>query len=541
MGLYLKNIIPFFLCVILLSKEKNKFLFATIFIIGIIYAFYVENDFAKIKNEIESGKYILEIISEKIESDYTNKYTAKIDENEKLALKNKKVYLLLDKEEKEFKIGDKIFVYAEKMEESNYNNFNQYDNSKYQKQSKIYGTLKVTDMIMIKKNNKINIKSLINDRLKELFEGEEEALFLSIVLGNKNYVSAEILNNFVKSGFSHIIAVSGAHLVYIISSSEKMLKIFNIGKREGKIALVIIILFFYYIVGFTSSIGRSILMSLLAQIADLMYKKKNTLNSLFISAFIILIYNPFLIENAGFILTYLGTIGIVEFEPLINKIIMKNKIYKKAESEYIFCIKKYSNYEKEKIKIQDEKINMKEKIRKYIKLYKSTNGLSIVEKYSYFKFKILSFLFENLSVSIAVNIFSIPATIYLFNSINLLSIISSILVSPVSGAIVSIGIIIIFFCFIPKVILKIPIMILNILLKTMIILSEMFKGFSINITTPSIISIIFIYSYFIWKIAINKDKRILYKYLKFLERKVKYKACKKIKKVRKDFSNNIYN
>lgn len=525
MGLYLKNIIPFFLCLILFSKEKNKFLFATVFIIGIIYIFYLENNFIKIKNDIESGKYIFEIISEKQESDYTNKYTAKIDENEKLALKNKKVYLLLDKKEKEFKIGDKIFVYAEKMEESNYNNFNQNDNSKYQKQSKIYGTLKVTDIIKAQESKKINIKGLINERLNKLFEGDEKALFFSIVLGNKNFISDEILNDFVKSGFSHIIAVSGSHFVYIISSSEKILKIFNIGKRESKIILIIIILFFYYIVGFTSSIGRSIIMFLLTQIADLMYKKKNTLNSLFISAFIILVYNPFLIENAGFILTYLGTIGIVEFEPLINKKIMKNKIYKKAESEYFLCMKKYSKYEKEKIKIEDEKITIKEKVIKYINLYKSTNGLSNVEKYLYFKFKILSFLFENLSVSIAVNIFSIPATIYLFNSINLLSIISSILVSPVVGGIVSIGIIIIFFCFIPKVFLKIPIMVLNILLKIMIVLSEMFTGFSINITTPSIISIIFIYSYFIWKIAINKDKRILYKYLKIVERKTQNKAC----------------
>lgn len=525
MGLYFKNIIPFFLCLILLSKEKNKFLFVAIFSIGIVYVFYLENNFVKIKNEIDSGKYVLEIISEKQESDYTNKYTAKIDENEKLALKNKKVYLLLDKEENEFKIGDKIFVYAEKMEENNYKNFKQYDNSKYQKQSKIYATLKVAEIIKVQKSNKINIKGLINDRLNELFEDSEKALFFSIVLGNKNFISDKILNDFVKSGFSHIIAVSGSHFVYIISSSEKILKIFNIGKRESKIILIIIILFFYYIVGFTSSIGRSIIMSLLVQIADLIYKKKNTLNSLFLSAFIILIYNPFLIENAGFILTYLGTIGIVEFEPLINKKIMKNKILKKAENEYFIYIKKYSKFEKEKIKIEDEKITIKEKMIKYIKLYKSTNGLSTVEKYIYFKFKILSILFENLSVSIAVNLFSIPATIYLFNSINLLSIISSILVSPVVGGIVSIGIIIIFFCFIPKVILKIPIMVLNILLKIMIILSEMFTSFSINITTPSIISIVFIYLYFIWKIAINKDKRFLYKYLKILERSSKYKAC----------------
>lgn len=505
MGLYFENIIPFFFILILISKIKNKKAILLVFIIGILYVSYLENDFINIKSNIESGKYILKIISEKQENNYTNKYTAKIVENEKLALKNRKVYLLLPKEENELKIGDIVFVDCKKLNETSFKNHNQYDNSKYQKQSKIYGTLKVIKIIKIKKANIKTIKEHINQRLEYLFEGDEKAVLFSIILGNKNFITDKILNDFRKSGFSHIIAVSGMHIGYVISSSEKLLNIFKIGKRETKFILIIILLFFYYIVGFSSSISRSIIMSILTLISSLIHKKKNTLNSLFISAFIILIYNPFLIENPGFILTYLGTIGIVEFEPLINKKVMKNKIYLKSKKEYIKHIQIYTKLEKEKIKIKDFKKSLKDKMREYIDLAKSTNSISIVEKRVYIKYKILSFLFENLSVSIAVNLFSIPASIYLFNSINIISIISSIIVSPVVGGIVSIGIIIIFFCFLPKIFLKLPIIILNKLLKLIIIFSETFKIFSINITTPPIVSIIFIYGYFIWKISINKN------------------------------------
>ena len=64
-------------------------------------------------------------------------------------------------------------------------------------------------------------------------------------------------------------------------------------------------------------------MVILMLIAKLIHRKSDFWTNICLSSLILLIYNPFLIQNAGFILSFSGTIGIILFLKLFNK---KNKI-----------------------------------------------------------------------------------------------------------------------------------------------------------------------------------------------------------------------
>ena len=80
-------------------------------------------------------------------------------------------------------------------------------------------------------------------------------------------------------------------------------------------------------------------------IAGLIYQKNDIWNSLSISLFFILIYNPFLIVNIGLQLSYLGTIGILVFSKTISKILdnirIKNPKYKyKINKKIVTAIEK---------------------------------------------------------------------------------------------------------------------------------------------------------------------------------------------------------
>lgn len=118
-----------------------------------------------------------------------------------------------------------------------------------------------------------------------------------------------------------------------------------IGKRKSKVVIIIFLIFYSFLTGFSPSILRASITGILVMIAGLIYQKNDIWNSLSISLFFILIYNPFLIVNIGLQLSYLGTIGILVFSKTISKILdnirIKNPKYKyKINKKIVIAIEK---------------------------------------------------------------------------------------------------------------------------------------------------------------------------------------------------------
>jgi len=86
------------------------------------------------------------------------------------------------------------------------------------------------------------------------------------------------------------------------------------------------------ITNFSPSITRAGMMGIIMIFSKLIYRRNDIYTSISISLLLILIYNPFLIQNLGLQLSYGGVIGIVAFNKSIFKFLknikVKNKVYK---------------------------------------------------------------------------------------------------------------------------------------------------------------------------------------------------------------------
>ena len=67
--------------------------------------------------------------------------------------------------------------------------------------------------------------------------------------------------------------------------------------------------------------------------SKIMYRKNDVWNSIAISLFCILIYNPFLITSMGLQFSYLGTIGIIVFYKNVYVVLENIKIRDKNDME----------------------------------------------------------------------------------------------------------------------------------------------------------------------------------------------------------------
>lgn len=434
------------------------------------------------------------VVSNKEEKKFNNKYKIETKYN------NTKIRLyIMVKKDIQLKYGDKIEFTGEYIRPERRRNYKGFDYSNYLKQLKIYGTMKITNVKVIeeRKANPIfqisnEIKTKIISNTKEALDEETSAILLGLILGNKDDIDENIEENFRSAGMAHILAVSGMHVTYVILGLSLIMKKI-LGKRKNYIFCICILIVYMFITNFSASVTRAGVMGIIIILSKIFYRKNDIYTALSISLFIILIYNPFLIQSLGLLLSYGGVIGIIILNKSILSILKNIKIKNKAYKYFI------------KPKIQ----NSLDKIK------------------------------EIISVSMSVQIFIFPIAIYNLNTFNPYFFISNLLLSIVIGPIIIIGFLFIIVILINYQITKLFIEPIKIGIKILIFISKIGKlPFSkIYIPTLSLFSI-FIYYFIIvillvtYKIYSTKKPNMTQIRAKNLIALIKFKIKNNIKKVK---------
>ena len=155
------------------------------------------------------------------------------------------------------------------------------------------------------------------------FKGEELAIINALLLGQRQDISEEVMQNFQKAGAVHILAVSGLHIGIIMLLLNFLLKPLEILKKGSEIKLVLVVLFlwfFAFVAGLSPSVVRAVTMFTAVAIALTSKNTINTYNSLIISIFILLLINPYYLFEVGFQLSYLAVFFIVWLQPMLYKL-----------------------------------------------------------------------------------------------------------------------------------------------------------------------------------------------------------------------------
>ena len=286
------------------------------------------------------------------EKEYNYVYKIKILSSKRYETKNTYLYLKVNKKnDNNLKYGDVININGEFQEPSNKRNFGGFSYKDYLKTIKIYGTIKAKTIEILEENRGNFFISFINKvsncvekNVQNILNKKEAGMLMGLLIGDTTNIDKQTEDNFKISSLSHILAVSGMQVTYIISVMYFLFKN-GLGKRKTRIIIIISLIFYTILTGFQPSIVRASIMGILVIVADLVYRKSDFLTSIFFSLLIMLIYNPYLITSVGLQLSYLGTIGIVLFYKTIFKILknikIKNRKYKyKINKKLILIIGK---------------------------------------------------------------------------------------------------------------------------------------------------------------------------------------------------------
>lgn len=409
-------------------------------LIGNTQVLYLKNKYLEIyKDDKSIINATAVVIKGPSEGEYNYKYTVKARTGK---YKNKKFIVYINKKNKKLlEYGDLIEIKGEYSAPEVARNYKGFDYSQYLKTLNIYGTIKVEESKIINKNQLSpilisinNIKEKMIDNANRNMPKRTANLLLGILIGERDNIQEDIIESFRTANLSHILAVSGAHTSYIILGITYLISKSKTPKRIGYIITIINLLIFIIITGASYSVVRACIMAIVVIGAKICYRKENFFTSICISLIIILIQNPFAINDIGLKLSFMGTAGIVIFNKSITNFFIKLKI--------------------------------KQKIA------------------------------EALSVTFSAQLMIMPITILNFNTISLTFFISNILASPLLGIIIIFGFISIFISSILNPISKILFLILHIFLELLILVSkvtEKIPGSSILVKTPNILFAIVYY------------------------------------------------
>lgn len=428
------------------------------------------------------------VLSQKEEKDYNYTYKIKLLKGKN---KNKCLYLKIDKkQEVNLEYGDKIFITGEFQEPQGMRNEGGFNYKEYLKSLNIYGSVKAKNIKVIEQNKGnifMNFTYKISDEIKENIEefmGEKySGLLLGLLLGDSSKIDENIEENFKITSLTHILAVSGAQVSYIIAAMYSLLKR-KIGIQKTRVVIIASLIFYTALTGFSPSIVRAGIMGIILMISGLVFRKNDIINSIAISLFFMLVYNPFLLENVGLQLSYLGTIGIIGFNKTII-LILKNIQIRNKKWKY--------------------KIN-----RKLILLIS----------------KIKEILAVTMSASLAV----VPVMIYHFNLFGTYFLITNLFASIIIGPITLLGTLLVIISFISINVAKVLSYILKFLIDILLFISSFSKLpiSKIYIPTPKISFIIIIYlsliiSLFIYKVFHERNPNTTILRVRNLLALVKYK------------------
>lgn len=250
------------------------------------------------------------------------------------------IYLPIDEKSNKLCAGDEIIFIPKLDSIANKGNPNEFDYRKYLTFHFISqtGFLKSNEWFKVSSDKSFsiiriaeNLRNKILFKLKSLnLPNDVYAIASAITLGYKNEIEAEIKQSYTTAGATHILAVSGLHVGIVYVVLQYLL--FFLRKKKWriwvKLILILLSLWTYtFITGLSPSVLRAATMFSFLAIGRQLNRQTNIYNILAASAFMLLLTNPFLLFDIGFELSYIAVIGIVFFQPKIrNLLFIQNKI-----------------------------------------------------------------------------------------------------------------------------------------------------------------------------------------------------------------------
>ncbi|MBP9853393.1 MAG: ComEC family competence protein [Candidatus Omnitrophica bacterium] len=157
------------------------------------------------------------------------------------------------------------------------------------------------------------IKHRLISILKRHLPKMEAGIMQAFLLGDRYDIPKDFYDLCKLSGVAHIIAISGYNIGIVTFVIFLILKIFPISRRIQYVLTMILLIFYAFMTGAQPPVVRATIMAMVFLMSLIIEREQDSINTLSLSAVIILLMNPLNLFDVGFQLSFISVLFIIVF------------------------------------------------------------------------------------------------------------------------------------------------------------------------------------------------------------------------------------
>jgi len=159
--------------------------------------------------------------------------------------------------------------------------------------------------------------------IEQNFPSSQSALLKAMILGDKTGLTDEFKKTLNKAGIRHLTAISGMHITILINLLMLLFLGLGLWRKQAFWLTMAFILFFVVMTGLQASTIRASIMGFLFLLGQNFGRTGDSLRAVVFGAGLMLAFNPFLLFDAGFELSFLAVLGINYLFPVFSNWLRK--------------------------------------------------------------------------------------------------------------------------------------------------------------------------------------------------------------------------
>ncbi len=155
-----------------------------------------------------------------------------------------------------------------------------------------------------------SLKTSLKAVYRKCCTATDAGVYVAMVTGDRSDMDSTVSELFSAAGIGHILAISGLHISLIGMGLYKLLRRIGFLCPMSAIISGIFVVLFGVMTGNSVSATRAIVMFVCAVNAQVLGRRYDILSAVSLSAIILILKNPYVIANSGFLLSFMAIAGV---------------------------------------------------------------------------------------------------------------------------------------------------------------------------------------------------------------------------------------
>jgi len=163
-----------------------------------------------------------------------------------------------------------------------------------------------------------SVREEMRDILHQSMAEDMAELAYSVLIGDATDVDETIMTNFLRTGITHIIAVSGMNVVFIAVILRLLMRPFKLKEKWQIIIIIAVLVLYCALCGFAVPVTRATLMYVFLMFGKIFGYQTDGLSSVSLSGIVLMAISPLVIFDVSFLLSFSSVYAIMMLMPVMQ-------------------------------------------------------------------------------------------------------------------------------------------------------------------------------------------------------------------------------